>query len=60
MSILIKFENLAKQAVFSSNKDNILQSIGLLDTFKAKNNQKIRAALSKSSEQFADMSRVVR
>lgn len=60
MSILIKFENLAKQAVFSSNKDSILQSMGLLDTIKAKNNQKIREALSNSSEQFADMSRVVR
>ena len=60
MSILIKFENLTKQAVFSSNKDSILQSIGLLDTIKAKNNQKIRAALSNSYEQFADMSRVVR
>lgn len=60
MSMLIKFEYLAKQAVFSSNKDNILQSIGLIDTFKAKNNQKIRVALSNGSEQFADMSRVVR
>ncbi|MFO3522621.1 hypothetical protein SC162_10460, partial [Legionella pneumophila serogroup 1] len=60
MSILIKFESLAKQAIFSSNKDIILQSIGLLDTIKAKNNQKIRMTLSNSSEQFADMSRVVR
>lgn len=60
MSILIKFENLTKQAIFPSNKDNILQSIGLLDTIKTKDNQKIRAVLSNSSEQFADMSRVVR
>lgn len=36
MSILIKFESLAKQAIFSSNKDIILQSIGLLDMIKAK------------------------
>lgn len=60
MSILIQFENLAKQAIFSSNKDSILQSVGLLDTINAKNNQKIRVALSNSSEHFADMSRVVR
>lgn len=60
MNILIKFENLAKQAVFSSNKDNILQSIGLLDTIKAKNNQKVRVDLSNTSEKFADMTRVVR
>ncbi|WP_133136764.1 hypothetical protein [Legionella rowbothamii] len=60
MSVLTKFENLAKQAIFSSNKDQTLKSLGLLDTFKAKSNQKVRAALSNSSEQFADMSRVVR
>lgn len=60
MSSLIKFENLAAQAVFPSNKDKILHSIGLLDTFKTNNNQKIRSALSDNSEQFADMSRVVR
>ncbi|MCW8454553.1 hypothetical protein OQJ18_09825 [Fluoribacter dumoffii] len=60
MSVLNKFENLAKQAIFSSNKDNILRSIGLTDTFKSKNNQKIRMALSNGSEQFADMTRVVK
>ncbi len=60
MSILSKFEKLATQAVFPSNQENIFQSIGLLGTMKKKNNQKIRVALSNSSEQFADMSRVVR
>lgn len=59
MTLLIKFENLSKQAIFPSNKNNILQSIGLLDTIKIQSNQKIRVALS-NSEQFADMSRVVR
>lgn len=60
MSVLTKFENLAKQAIFSSNKDKTLQSLGLLDIFQAKNNQKLRTILSNGSEQFADMSRVVR
>jgi hypothetical protein len=60
MSVLTKFENLAKQAIFSSNKDKTLQSLGLLNTFQVKSNEKIRVALSHSYEQFADMSRVVR
>ena len=60
MNILSKFEDLAKQAVFPSNKDNILQTIGLLDTLKTKNNQKIRTILSNNSEHFADMSRVTK
>ncbi|MDP1603138.1 MAG: hypothetical protein Q8M03_07725 [Legionella sp.] len=60
MSVLIKCENLAKQAIFSSNKENILRAIGLIETFKAQNNQKIRIALSNGSEQFADMTRIVK
>ncbi len=60
MNILNKFENLTKQAIFSSNKNKILQSVGLLDTIKDKNNQKIRMSLSNGSEQFPDMSRVVK
>lgn len=60
MNTLIKFESLAKKAIFLSNKDSIFQSVDLLDTLKASNNQKIRAGLSHNSKQFADMSRVVR
>ncbi len=59
MSILAKFECLAEQAVFSSNKDNFLQSLGLLDILKNSSNQNIRASLSNTTEQFADMVRVV-
>lgn len=60
MSILARFEHLSKQAVFSSNKDTVLQSTGLSDLLKNSNNQQIRITISNSSEQFADMSRVVR
>lgn len=60
MKILNKFENLANHALFASNKDNILKSMGLVDTYKDKNSQKIRDVLTTGSKQFADMSRVAR
>ncbi|HAT1596725.1 TPA: hypothetical protein RG395_002389 [Legionella pneumophila] len=60
MNILAQFEHLVKQAVFSSNKDIVLQSAGLSTLLKNSNNQQIRVTISNNSEQFADMSRVVR
>lgn len=61
MLILTNFEHLATQAIFPSNKDMMLQSSGLYDILKKNtHNQQIRALLSNKSEQFADMSRVVR
>lgn len=57
---LTNFENLATQVIFPSNKDSILQASGLYDILKNTDNQHLRAFLSEDSEQFADMSRVVR
>lgn len=57
MNILNKFEQLAEQPIFSSNKQDALQSIGLnLNS----NNQEIRTALSNNMEHFADMTRVAK
>lgn len=60
MDNLIKFEDLAKQAIFYSNKNEVLQMIGLLKTLKNRNNQEVRKILTNSILNFADMSRVVR
>ena len=55
MDILKKFELLTEQAIFCSNKQNTLQSIGLNDILNERNNQQIRATLSNNKEHFADM-----
>lgn len=57
MNNLNKFEKLAEQPIFCSNKKDTLQSIGLSLN---NSNQEIRAALSNNMEHFADMTRVAR